>query len=54
MMTPTEMRKSSGSTDRDREDQDQLLARLRQYSITNMLTEGQRQREREVRNDNPM
>lgn len=40
-MTPTETRKSSGSTDRERQDQDQLLARLRQYSMTRRLTEGQ-------------
>lgn len=45
-MTPTETRKSSGSTDRDRQDQDQLLARVRQYSMTDRLTEGQRQKER--------
>lgn len=38
-MTPTETRKSSGSTDRDRDDQDQLLARLRQYSMTSKLAE---------------
>lgn len=43
-MTPTETRKSSGSTDRDREDQDQLLARLRQYSMTNRLIEGEKMR----------
>lgn len=37
MMTPTETRKSSGATNRGREDQDQLLARLRQYSMTERL-----------------
>jgi len=46
-MTPTETRKSSGSTDRDKLDQDQLLARLRQYSMTNRLEEGERDRMRE-------
>lgn len=38
-MTPTETRNSSGSTDRRREDQDQLLARLRQYNMTERLTD---------------
>lgn len=45
-MTPTETRKSSGFTDRDREDQDQLLARLRQYSMTKRLKEGHREKKR--------
>ncbi|TNN40550.1 hypothetical protein EYF80_049271 [Liparis tanakae] len=40
MMTPTETRKSSGSTDRDKLVQDQLLARLRQHlaAETNQTT----------------
>lgn len=44
MMTPTETRNSSGSTDRHREDQDQLLARLRQYNMTERLTDEKKMR----------
>lgn len=43
-MTPTETRKSSGSTDRERGDQDQLFARLRQYSMTNRLPEEEKKK----------
>lgn len=41
-MTPTETRKFSGSTARDREDQYQLLAQLRQNSMTSKLMEKQK------------
>lgn len=44
MMTPTETRKSSGATDRGSEDQDQLLARLIQYSMTERLEENNQER----------
>lgn len=43
-MTPTETRKFSGSTDSDREDQYQLLAQLRQNSMTSKLIEKQKKK----------